>query len=61
MLRAVLGLGDPRLIHAEDFILGIAIDGRDEAVYRVDIHDETGTQRAIAADFRTYLRDRLGT
>lgn len=43
----------------DDFIVGVSVDGRDEGVYRINVHGPEPHPIKIASDFREYLRERL--
>jgi len=45
----------------DDFIIALTLDGHDQTVYRLDLHDHDPNPRPIAADFREYLRHRVGS
>jgi hypothetical protein len=40
----------------DDFVVAIPHDGRDQATYRIDVHDPDARPKPIAGDFRDYLK-----
>lgn len=45
----------------DEFILALSLDGHDQAIYRLEVHDGDANPRPIAPDFREYLRHRVGS
>ncbi len=43
----------------DEFLVALPHDGRDQAVYRIDVHDPEARPRKIAAEFRGYLASRV--
>jgi hypothetical protein len=43
----------------DDFIVVLSHDGRDQATYRINVHDPEATLVPLATDFREYLRERI--
>jgi hypothetical protein len=44
----------------DDFVVAVSRDGRDETVYRIDVHDPDARPVPLAPDFASFLRDRVG-
>lgn len=44
----------------DEFIVAISLNGTDEAVYRVNVHDDEAEPSRLAEDFSSFLRERIG-
>ena len=44
----------------DDFVVAVSLESGNEAVYRIDVHDDDARPVSLAEDFASFLRDLIG-